>query len=168
MFFSNTVLLPKLGTLVITLAPVVLPPCTAPVDGFMVVTGQAYTDPLTQLQSLYLIEKITSPYAILQTTTPALLNASLCSAVMNPEANVSVSGVTYVFDITTVNSLVNSSQMLFNFPASIGIPSASALVLGCILGCDQNTSKLAWDANKRILSISTFTNYLPPATQLRF
>lgn len=87
---------------------------------------------------------------------------------MNPEANVGVTGVTYVFDITTVNDLITNSQILLSFPSSIGIPSASAMVLACVLGCDSSTAKLAWDTNKRIMTISTFTNYLPPATNIKF
>jgi hypothetical protein len=79
-----------------------------------------------------------------------------------------VTGVTYLFDITTVNPLVAPSAMLFTIPQSIGIPGENQMVFTCIIGCDSKSSKLTWDQNKRVITITKFTNYLPPGASIKF
>lgn len=46
LYFSNVTPLPKTGRLVITLSPIINPPCTYPLSGFSLTTGQTYTDSL--------------------------------------------------------------------------------------------------------------------------
>lgn len=49
LYFSNTVLLPKTGTLIVNLFPIILPPNTLGINGFTVSTGQSYTNEFTKL-----------------------------------------------------------------------------------------------------------------------
>jgi hypothetical protein len=48
-FFTNTALLPAGGTLTVVISKVKLPPNTAPVSGFGIITGETYYD--TQINS---------------------------------------------------------------------------------------------------------------------
>ena len=77
------------------------------------------------------METVTSATAFLTNTSPATLDSSVNRAKGNPEANVSVTGVTYNFNIVTKNDIPVGGFMKLKFPSGIGVPSASVITIKC-------------------------------------
>jgi len=72
-FFTNTALLPAGGTLTVVISKVKLPPTTAPVSGFGIITGETYYDTQINSQSLYKVESVSTPTTVIANDTPANL-----------------------------------------------------------------------------------------------
>jgi hypothetical protein len=120
-----------------------------------------------------MVEDIQTPNSvILQNTIPATMIASTASVTMDPPtAQPLQSGVGYIFTVTTVNSLPNTSKLWLRIPAAIGMPSnVNSLTATCMnTACFITSPNFTWNSSTRVLefTVNHFTS-LPSGSQLSF
>jgi hypothetical protein len=112
------------------LSKVKLPPNTATIRGFKIITGETYFDTFTNKKSLLKIESVDTQSTILANDTPADLNPLQCSLTMDPPfSTIATPNVTFKFKVVVVNELPNSAHIEMTFGKDLKIPVGTLKVV---------------------------------------
>ena len=170
-YFTNTVVLPKNGSLSVVISSLYNAPSFSPLTGFSFETGLTGTP--SGIKTIYAIEKVSNNVMKLTNTEVANPLASSASITVNPAAPIFSTNVSYVFTLVTVNVIPKGGYFTLTVPSTVIVPgdSVTGFTISCGAGCSSSAAVITYVAGTKIMTFKglfPLNNGLDPSSTLTF